>query len=128
MDKYVPGMMPDQRPTSPRLPPAKPSWMSDEQWERTPPEPEPRPVLDLGTVVVMGVEKGMGLRRGEKVVRLGLIRIVSVRAEQLAAITDADVVAEGFPDKDQEWFIEMFCRHNRVVPGTVVNRIEFEYV
>jgi hypothetical protein len=48
-------MMPDQRPTGPRLPQAKPRWMSDEQWERTPPEPEPRPVLDLGTVVVMGV-------------------------------------------------------------------------
>lgn len=78
--------------------------------------------------VVMGVEKGMGLRRGETVVRLGLIRIVSVRAEPLAVITAADVVAEGFPDKDPEWFIDMFCHHNRVTPETVVNRIEFAYI
>ena len=37
--------------------------------------------------VVMGVEKAMGLKKGEKVRKLGLIRIVSIRSEPLSAIT-----------------------------------------
>ena len=36
--------------------------------------------------LVMGVEKSQGLKKGEKVVRLGLIRIVSVRTEPLKVL------------------------------------------
>ncbi len=37
--------------------------------------------------VVCGVEQSRGLKKGERVVRLGLIRIVSTRSEPLNAIT-----------------------------------------
>ena len=41
----------------------------------------------------------MGLRKGEHVERLGgPIRVESVTLERLDTITEADVVAEGFPD------------------------------
>jgi hypothetical protein len=78
--------------------------------------------------VVMGVEKGQGLKKGEKVRRLGAIRIKDVRGEQLDAITQDDVIKEGFPEMTPNEFVDMFCRANRVWPRIVVTRIEFEYV
>ncbi len=80
--------------------------------------------------LVMGVEKGMGLKRGEKVKRLGLIRIVDVNLEPLCCITKEDVRREGFtkPIHTIPYFIEMFCRANRCHARTEVTRIEFEYL
>lgn len=77
---------------------------------------------------VMGVVKGMGLKRGEKIERLGLIAITSTRREPLEAITDDDVVREGFPGMMPAEFVAMFCKHNGCEPSTVVNRIVFSYV
>lgn len=45
-----------------------------------------------------GVEKAMGLRKGEHMKRLCYIEVVSVRTEPLNAITKSDVVREGFPN------------------------------
>ncbi len=45
-----------------------------------------------------GVEKAMGLQKGEKIFRLCKIQVVSTRAEPLNAITQDDVIREGFPD------------------------------
>ena len=78
--------------------------------------------------MVCGVEKGMGLKKGEKVKRLGIIRIVSAYPEQLSAIDAADVAREGFPDRTPAQFVAMFCKHNQVEPSYMVNRIEFEYL
>ena len=78
--------------------------------------------------LIMGVEKGMGLRKGETVTRLALIRVVSAQSERLDAITQGDVAREGFADLSRAEFVDMFCRHNRCAPKTTVNRIEFEYV
>ena len=78
--------------------------------------------------VVMGVEKGMGLKKGEKVKRLGLIRVLANTPERLASITDDDVVREGFPDLGRAGFITMFCEHNGITPADPVNRIEYEYI
>lgn len=77
--------------------------------------------------LVMAVVKGQGLKKGEKVERLGVIRIVSVRREPLSAITADDVVREGFPDVSPPEFITMFRRMNRGLPWQVVTRIEFAY-
>lgn len=77
---------------------------------------------------VMGVEKGMGLKPGEKVVRLGAIEIVSTRLEPLSAITQQDVVREGFPDLTPEQFVTMLVRHYRCDPDKIVNRIEYRYL
>lgn len=78
--------------------------------------------------VVRAVVKGMGLKPGEKIQPLGMIRILSVRSEPLNAITQIDVIREGFPSWTPEQFVSMLVEHYRVLPTTVVNRIEFEHI
>ena len=78
--------------------------------------------------IVNAVEKSRGLKKGEKVKRINQIRIVSADPEPLCAIKEPDVIKEGFPGWSPNEFIEMFCRHNKCKPETVVNRIEFEYL
>lgn len=77
--------------------------------------------------VVMAIEKGQGLKKGEKVKRIGPIHVVSTRAERLDAIDAADAWREGFPP-DAAKFIAMFCAAHRCNPETLVNRIEFRFV
>lgn len=78
--------------------------------------------------VLMGIEKGQGLKKGERVVRLGKICVVGARWEPLDCIDQADVIREGFPGMTPEQFIQMFCKHNKWEPGKDVRRIEFEYL
>lgn len=76
--------------------------------------------------VVMAVEKGMGLKKGEKVKKIYPIEVVSVRREPLISITADEVVREGFPDLTIWGFMTMFMKsHKGCEPDTVVNRIEF---
>ena len=75
-----------------------------------------------------GVEKAMGLQKGEKIVRLGLIHVVSTRPEPLCAITNEECVREGFPEMEPADFVAMLCRHYRCDPGKTINRIEFVYL
>ena len=80
---------------------------------------------------VMVVEKGQGLKKGEKVKRLGPVRIVSVRREPLGFIGKegrAGREKEGFPGMTPADFIEMFCDHNGGDGAQTVTRIEFEYL
>jgi len=76
---------------------------------------------------LVAVEKAMGLKRGEKVVRLDLIEVVSVGREPLEAITQEDVVREGFPDWTPEQFCALYRRINPRPKGDP-NRIEFRYL
>lgn len=89
--------------------------------------------------LVMGVEKGMGLKPGEQIVRLGAMRILDVRGEPLRRLTDDidygfdECVKEGFGEHPTlRWpsaFVEFFCRtHKGCTPETEINRIAFEYV
>jgi len=86
--------------------------------------------------IVMGVEKSQGLKKGEKVVRLGPIRIVSTRKEQLCDIMLEGFEGtrkEGFPGMEPSYFVGMFYNHNKRKcrahgVRTLVNRIEFEYL
>lgn len=78
--------------------------------------------------VVCAVEKCQGLKKGEKINRLCVIRIKSTRGEELRNITYADCVREGFPEMQPWEFVAMFAKHNKCTPYTEVNRIEFEYV
>ena len=73
-------------------------------------------------------EKCQGIKPGEKIVKLGQIRVKSVRREMLLACTDAEAVREGFPELTGEQFIAMFCTHMKCDPSTVVTRIEYEYI
>jgi hypothetical protein len=74
------------------------------------------------------VVKARGLKRGERVERLALLRCVSNQLVRLSSIDQDDLVREGFPGMTPEEFIGMFCRMNRCDRDSIVNRIEFEYV
>jgi len=84
--------------------------------------------------IVNGCVKCQGLKKGEKVVKLGQHRWVSLRWEPLRRMLDdpeygkQEVIREGFPDMTPEEFVEMYCRHNRCTPGQIVHRMEFEYL
>lgn len=83
---------------------------------------------------LMGVEKGMGLQKGEKVKRLGMIEVVSVRRELLNTMVVSqwygkkEVVREGFPNMTPEEFVAMYCKHNKCQPTGLITRIEFRHV
>src|SRR3990167_7968282 len=83
--------------------------------------------LQPGTLLC-GVRKAMGLRKGEQVERLGVIRVVSVRMERLDVITHADVAREGFPNMTPADFVTFFCAAMGCNPTIEVTRIEFEHV
>jgi hypothetical protein len=79
--------------------------------------------------LVQAVEKGMGLKRGESVNRLAVLRVRDVRLETLASITPDDVRAEGFGDLPPHDFVAFFCRtHKGIRPTSEVVRIAFDYV
>ena len=77
--------------------------------------------------IVMAVEKGMGLKRGEEVKKLKPIIVTSAHPERLEQITATDVIHEGFPGKSVEWFICIFCRINKCDRYETVNVIRFRY-
>lgn len=92
---------------------------------------------------LMAVEKSRGLKKGEKVRKLGETEIVSVRRELLSEILggefigegfiedfygELEVVAEGFPELSPEEFIAYFCEKNHCMPGDFVTRIEFKRI
>lgn len=80
--------------------------------------------------IVTACVKCMGLKPGEKIERLGNIRIVKVTREPLSAIRNESIGAarEGFPDMTSDEFIEMFCKHMNVTEDAIITRIEFEHM
>lgn len=79
--------------------------------------------------VLNAIEKGQGLKKGEKIRVICQIRVTSVSLLPLCAIDQEDVIREGFP---AHWspmrFVHMFTGHHNCEPLTTVRRIEFEYV
>jgi len=77
------------------------------------------------------IEKGQGLKKGEHVVRICQIEIISVRKEQVGDIycQPDDLRKEGFPDLTIPDFIAKLCG-NRKIENLMkdVNRIEFKYI
>lgn len=78
--------------------------------------------------IVIGVKKAMGLKKGEKVQKLGPIQILSTRWEPLHFVDQNECIREGFPDLTPVQFIDMYCTHNQCEPDSCCNRIEFEYI
>ena len=84
--------------------------------------------------IVQQVVKGMGLKKGEKVEKIHLIRIKSTRWEPLNRMILEPVYGyeecrrEGFPDMTPDEFVAMYCKANKCKPDKLVNRIEFEYL
>ena len=78
--------------------------------------------------VVQPVEKAMGLKKGESIAKLGCpIEIVEAYGEPLEAITQSDVILEGFPDWTPEQFVDFLAKKYRCQPYNVINRIAFKY-
>lgn len=81
--------------------------------------------------MLRAVEKGMGLKKGQKARQLDEICVSDSRPERLGDITQEDVVLEGFPEMTPDQFVKMFCNAHAskgITGNTIVNRIEFEYV
>jgi len=80
--------------------------------------------------VVQPVVKAHGLKRGERVERLGPpIEITSVRREGLeAGMTWTECQLEGFPTLSPAAFVTMFVDHNGGPRHQVVTRIAFRYL
>ena len=82
-------------------------------------------------VQIAACRKCMGLKKGEKIERLAVLRIVSVSRESLDTILirgEEECAAEGFPDMSPAEFVAFFCAsHKGCPPYGMVTRIEFEY-
>lgn len=74
------------------------------------------------------VEKAQGLKKGEKVVRICQIKVVSVRREVLWKMAQGDSAKEGFPQLMPGQFLAMFCHYSGKPSDAIVNRIEFKYI
>lgn len=94
--------------------------------------------LEPGTLV-RAVRKGMGLKKGEKVEELAIIRIKDVRQDRLLNLLDEieygieEVKREGLVDhpivKGSPWtFVDWFAETHHCDVDSAVTRIEFEYV
>jgi len=70
----------------------------------------------------------MGLKKGEKIKRLAVIEVVSIRREPLSFIDQADCYKEGFPDLTPLEFVIMLCDHYSCTAETEFSRIEFKYI
>ena len=78
--------------------------------------------------VVMAIEKGMGLKKGEKVVPLYPIEILNCRGEPLFCIDKEDCIKEGFPEYSPNDFVWMMKKKFKCDRNVKVNRIEFREV
>jgi hypothetical protein len=103
--------------------------------------------------LIQAIEKGQGLKKGEKINRLAVLRVETVRRERLDLMNDEtgyglrEAALEGFPDSTGKQFVAMFCETHRIqdnrawgllpksrrqsfpmLPCDEVTRIEFSYV
>lgn len=77
---------------------------------------------------VMLCRKVMGRRKGDPLVRIVPVEIVSTRWERLDEITEADVRLEGLGHMTPGEFVEFFtASHKGVHPDSLVHRIEWKY-
>ena len=90
--------------------------------------------LEAGDLLC-GIEKGQGLKKGEKVKRLGVIKVEKATQEWMSDFVGRpDAVEEcrreGFPEMTPQEF-NTFFRKSHANPGAddlLVTRIEFSYV
>ena len=81
-------------------------------------------------VHLMAVEKGQGLKKGEKIKRLGEIEVIEARLEPLIEIFNYpdDCCREGFPELTPGQFIRFYCKHNGCHADQEITRIEFRRI
>lgn len=81
-------------------------------------------------VHLMGCEKCQGLKKGEKIKRLGEIEVLDARLEPLWHIimNPTDCRREGFPKLTPREFIRFYCKHNGGHADQEIARIVFRRV
>ena len=105
--------------------------------------------LKPGTIL-LGIEKGQGIKKGEHVVKLDRIEILEVNRELVSEIVRSpfrvlpkeiinqyllspyllsEMTLEGFPNQTSFEFVKTFCRINpKCTPDTEITRVLFDYV
>lgn len=85
--------------------------------------------------IYCAVEKGMGLKKGEKVQRLAVLQCVGNRRERLYKMIEdkeygsAECILEGFPELSPLEFVQMYTKAKKGRhAGDLVSRIEFRYL
>ena len=84
--------------------------------------------------LLQAVEQCQGLKKGEHVKKLAVIRVTAERWEPLTQMVEfpeygkAEVILEGFPLMSPAEFVMMVARANKKEPYQMVHRIAFEYV
>ena len=78
--------------------------------------------------VLCGVEKAMGLKKGEKIKRLSYIKVISTKKEPLNKLSKKDFIKESFTNWTPEQFIQMLVDYYKIDPSKECNVIEFEYM
>lgn len=84
--------------------------------------------------IVQAVEKGQGIPRGEHVVPIHEIQLLTPRWERAdLMITDQaygerEVILEGFPELSPKEFVQMLCEMNKKRPDELVHRLEFRHL
>jgi len=82
---------------------------------------------------LLAIEKGQGLRLGERVVPIRPIRVLSVRREPLNRMLKDEVYGleecalEGFWEITPSEFVKRFCASHRCDEVATVTRVEFDY-
>ena len=77
------------------------------------------------------VEKSQGLKKGEKVVRICPIEVVSVSKQLVGDIKyykHGELTREGFPNMSPKEFVKLLCKGRGKDDTSPVNRIEFKYI
>lgn len=73
--------------------------------------------------------KVMGRKKGEPLVKLAEVEVVSVSRERLDSITADDVEREGFPGMTPRQFVQKFFCDAQGIPGdATVTRIAWRYI
>jgi hypothetical protein len=89
--------------------------------------------------ILQPVYKCQGLKKGEKVEKLGCkIIVIQAKREPLAEILHSywdhdsrqyyQCIWEGFPKLNPQQFISMFCKANKCLPETEITKIFFNYL
>jgi len=84
--------------------------------------------------ILTACEKCMGLKKGQKIIRLCQIRLIAVDREPLSRMLGeveygkSEVIREGFPHLTPTQFVVMFSQHNHCRVNTIITRMEFEYL
>jgi len=82
---------------------------------------------------LLACEKCQGLKRGERMVELGVIEVINPRREPLGAIHSYpanETAREGFPELSTAEFVKMFIESHRGVnrESVLITRIHYRYV